>query len=57
MAGLRAVASRGVGAMAERVLVDLEALVARMGRAYQEEIPEYAAMSDATMLKNFVDRS
>ena len=49
MTRLRAVASRGVGALAERVLVDLDALVARMGAAYQEEIPEYAAMSDATM--------
>jgi hypothetical protein len=49
MTGLRAVASRGVGALAERVLVDIDALVARMGEAYQREIPEYAAMSDTTM--------
>jgi hypothetical protein len=46
---LRVVASSGVGAMAERVLADLDALVAEMGEAYQKEIPEYAAMSDATM--------
>ena len=49
MSGLRAVPSRGVGALAERVLVDLDGLVAEMGAAYQREIPEYAAMSDATM--------
>ena len=49
MSRLRAVASTGVGALAERVLVDIDALVARMGAAYQREIPEYAAMSDATM--------
>ena len=66
MSGLRAVASRGVGALAERVLVDIDTLVARMGEAYQREIPEYAAMSDTTMavdvlpvsrrlLENFLD--
>lgn len=38
-----------VGALAERVLADLDGLVARMGAAYQGEIAEYAVMSDATM--------
>jgi hypothetical protein len=46
---LRAVATSGVGALAERVLADLDGLVAQMGAAYQAEIPEYAEMSDATM--------
>jgi hypothetical protein len=49
---LRVVASGGVGALAERVLADLDALVAEMGSAYQAEIPEYAAMSDATMVRD-----
>lgn len=49
MTRLRAVPSHGVGALAERVVVDLDALVERMGAAYQAEIPEYAAMSDVTM--------
>jgi hypothetical protein len=49
MTTLRAVASGGVGALAGRVLVDLDDLVGRMGAAYQREIPEYAAMTDATM--------
>jgi hypothetical protein len=49
---LRVVASSGVGALAERVLADLDALVAEMGAAYQAEIPEYAAMSDATMVRD-----
>ncbi|MCU1672947.1 MAG: transcriptional regulator [Frankiales bacterium] len=38
-----------VGALAERVLAELDALVARMGAAYQHEIAEYAAMTEATM--------
>ena len=43
---LRAVRNDGVGALAERVLADLDAVVARMGDSYRQEIPEYAAMSD-----------
>jgi hypothetical protein len=49
---LRVVASSGVAALAERVLADLEGLVAEMGAAYQAEIPEYAAMSEATMVRD-----
>ena len=52
MTRLRAVASGGVGALAERVLVDLDGLVAEMGSAYQAEIPEYAVMSDVTMTRD-----
>jgi hypothetical protein len=52
MTRLRVVATSGVGALAERVLADLDALVAEMGAAYQAEIPEYAAMSDATMARD-----
>ena len=42
---LRAVRSDGIGSLAERVLVDLDGLVERMGEAYRTEIPEYAALS------------
>lgn len=52
MSRLRAVASpasSGTASLAERVLADLDGLVARMGAAYQSEIAEYAVMSDATM--------
>ena len=49
MSRLRVVASAGTAALAERVLADLDGLVARMGAAYQNEIAEYAVMSDATM--------
>jgi hypothetical protein len=42
---LRAVRSDGVGALAERVLADLDGLVERMGEAYRSEIPEYADLS------------
>ncbi|MBK5307431.1 MAG: helix-turn-helix domain-containing protein [Frankiaceae bacterium] len=49
---LRVVASGGVGALAERVLADLDALLEEMGAAYQAEIPEYAAMSDATIVRD-----
>ena len=52
MTRLRVVASGGVGALAERVLADLDGLVGEMGAAYQAEIPEYAAMSDATMVRD-----
>jgi hypothetical protein len=45
MSRLRAVRSDGVGALAERVLADLDGLVERMGEAYREEIPEYADLS------------
>jgi hypothetical protein len=46
---LRAVRNDGVGALAERVLADLDAVVARMGDSYRQEIPEYAAMSDGEL--------
>jgi len=46
---LRAVPTSGVAALAERVLADVDALAARMGEAYQREIPEYAAMGPAEM--------
>ena len=52
MTRLRAVASGGVGALADRVLVDLDGLVAEMGAAYQAEIPEYAVMSEVTMTRD-----
>lgn len=45
MSRLRAVRSDGVGALAERVLADLDGLVERMGEAYRGEIPEYAELS------------
>src|SRR6202008_4838892 len=45
MSRLRAVRSDGVGALAERVLADLDGLVERMGEAYRLEIREYAALS------------
>ncbi|MCA1713244.1 MAG: helix-turn-helix domain-containing protein [Actinobacteria bacterium] len=47
-AGLRAVPT-GLAALADRVLTDLDGLVGRMGSAYQNEIAEYAVMSEATM--------
>jgi hypothetical protein len=46
---LRAVATAGLGGLAERVLADLDALAERMGEAYQREIPEYAAMGPSEM--------
>ena len=47
---LRAVPSGGgVAALAERVLLDVDALAERMGDAYRREIPEYAAMSAGEM--------
>lgn len=52
MTRLRAVATTGVAALAERVLADLDGLVAEMGAAYQAEIPEYAEMTDATMARD-----
>ena len=45
MSALRAVRSGGAGPLAERVLADLDDMVERMGEAYREEIPEYAALS------------
>ena len=45
MSRLRAVRNDGVGALAERVLADLDGLVERMGEAYRAEIPEYAELS------------
>lgn len=50
MTALRAVPAGGPAGLAERVLADLDPLVQRMGEAYQAEIPEYAAMSDAQMV-------
>ena len=52
MTSLRAVATAGVGALAERVLADLDGLVAEMGASYQAEIPEYAGMSARTMAED-----
>ncbi len=49
MTRLRAVPQSGTAALAERVLADLDGLVARMGAAYRGEIAEYAQMSDAVM--------
>ena len=51
MASLRAVRTDGVGALAERVLADLDLLVERMGASYREEIPEYAALPDAELAR------
>ncbi len=48
-ARLRAVRSDGVAALAERVLAELDSVVARMGEAYREEIPEYAALSSGQL--------
>ncbi len=45
MSSLRSVRSDGVAALAERVLAELDSVVERMGQAYREEIPEYAALS------------
>jgi len=45
VSNLRAVRKDGVGALAERVLADLDGLVERMGVAVRAEIPEYAALS------------
>ncbi len=49
MSRLRAVRSDGVAAVAERVLADLDGVVERMGVAYREEIPEYAALSQGQL--------
>ena len=51
MSGLRAVRADGVGALAERVLADLDAVVDRMGASYRQEIPEYAALSDGELAR------
>ena len=45
MTRLRAVRADGVGALAERVLADLDGLVERMGEAYRAEIAEYAELT------------
>jgi hypothetical protein len=42
---LRAVRTDGVAAIAERVLADLDVVVARMGSLYAQEIPEYAELT------------
>ena len=49
MAGLRAVRTDGAGPLAERVLADLDSVVERMGEAYRNEIPEYAALSQGQL--------
>jgi hypothetical protein len=49
VSGLRAVRSEGVGALAERVLADIEVLVDRMGEAYRAEIPEYADLTPSQL--------
>ncbi|MBC7638182.1 MAG: helix-turn-helix domain-containing protein [Rhodoferax sp.] len=45
MTTLRAVRDDGAGALAERLMADLDSVVVRMGQAYREEIPEYAALA------------
>jgi hypothetical protein len=49
VSGLRAVRNDSVGALAERVLADLDGVVERMGEAYRQEIPEYAALSQGQL--------
>jgi hypothetical protein len=51
MNGLRAVRNDAVGALAERVLADLDAVVERMGTSYRQEIPEYAALTDGELAR------
>jgi len=51
MSTLRAVRNDGVGALAERVLADLDEVVARMGSSYRQEIPEYAALTDGELAR------
>ena len=51
MSSLRAVRNDGVGALAERVLADLDAVVVRMGASYREEIPEYAALTSGELAR------
>jgi hypothetical protein len=51
MSTLRAVRNDGVGALAERVLADLDTVVARMGASYRSEIPEYAALTDGELAR------
>ena len=46
---LRAVRTDGAGPLAERVLADLDTVVERMGEAYRNEIPEYAALSQGQL--------
>ena len=46
---LRAVRSDGAGPLAARVLADLDGVVERMGEAYRNEIPEYAALSQGQL--------
>lgn len=49
---LRAAGARDAAAVAERVLRDVDDLVATIGVALQAEIPEYAAMSTAVMTED-----
>jgi hypothetical protein len=51
MSSLRVVRSDGVGALAERVLADLDSVIDRMGSSYRNEIPEYAALSDGDLAR------
>lgn len=46
MRPLRAVQTRGAGALAERVLAELDALLERIAASLREEIPEYAELGD-----------
>jgi hypothetical protein len=46
---LHVVRAGGVAALAQRVLGDLDVVVQRMGEAYREEIPEYAALSSGQL--------
>jgi len=55
-ANVRPLAGRGSSAtaraVAARVLTDLDALVASIGEALRDEIPEYAAMTSAQMTED-----
>lgn len=46
MAVLRPLSTDPLSQLAGRVLADLDTLVGRMGRAYRDEIPEYAAVPE-----------
>lgn len=49
---VRPLPARATTAVATRVLDDIDAIVAAIGEALQEEIPEYGAMSAATMTED-----
>jgi hypothetical protein len=49
---VRALPARATTAVATRVLADMDAIVASIGEALRDEIPEYAAMSHAVMTED-----